>query len=265
MLSTSWTYGTIHATLTGLGWNPGRGIEWNPTATTNLMGQLGTIAFTNTVWSLLQTGQMPDALGYLIPFANARGIARVLLPGEEKEYHDWAKVVAETYGMYNDVSDKQGVRAGAEAGVVQALRGTLKYGVGKLAPIYQAAIGVLSETDQIGQYLIFKKGGLEAWAEKVMLPIFALNWDKGEKLGLDPVSNLMGVREAPKSSAIFNLWSAEWQAFLGKQTKLHDYWSKQSLQRENKEEGIVKPPKEYKGRTPRGNSSGFSPSNPWGR
>ncbi len=258
MLSTSWTYGTIHATLTGLGWNPGRGIEWNPTATTNLMGQLATIAFTNAAWGVIAAGKMPDStLDYLIPFANARGLARVLLPGEEKEYHDWAKVTAETYGMYQD--------KGALAAGKQFLQGSAGYAVGKLAPIWQAAIDLMSETNRIGERLAFKKDGMLGWAEKVLLPIFALNWDKGEKLGLDPVSNLMGVREAPKTSAIFDPSSPEWRTFLAKQTKLHDMWSKQALSRENKEEGIEKPPKEYKGRAPRGSGSGFSPSNPWGR
>jgi hypothetical protein len=257
MLSTSWTYGTIHATLTGLGWNPGRGLEWNPVATTNLMGQLGTIAFANAAWTVLATGKLPDStLDYLIPFANARGLVRILLPGEEKEYHDWAKVVAETYSMYQDV--------GPGAAAKQFLQGTAGYGVGKLAPIWQAAIDLMTETNRIGERLAFKAGGMGAWLEKVFLPIFALNWDKGEKIGLDPVSNLMGVRQAPGSSAIFNPWSAEWQTFLDKQRKLHDRWSKEAIGRENRENGIVKPPREYQGRQPRG-GKGFSPSNEWGR
>ncbi len=265
MLSTTWTYGTIHATLTGLGWNPGRGVEWNPHATTNLMGQLGTIALTNAAWSYLVAGKPPDStLDYLIPFANARGMARLLLPGEEKEYHDWAKVVAETYASWKD--------DGAFAAGKTFAHGAAQYGVGKLAPDYHWAIDLMSETNRIGERVELKSGRHawfgggpgEEWVEKSLMPIIANNWSKGEKIGLDPVSNATGVREAPKSSAIFAPWSPEWRSYLASQTKLHNRWSKEAIGRENREEGTTpeKAPREYKGRTPRGGGSGnFAP---WG-
>ncbi len=226
MLSTGWAYGTIHATLQGMGFNPSRGglnplahFEWNPVATTNLAANLGMIAFTNAAWGLLVDGKLPDnKLDYMIPFANARGIARVLIPGEEKEYYDWMKIAAETFSTYED--------KGFGAGALQALRSTTSYAAGKLAPPYQAAkdwmAGEYYNTAGKMTKIIPTPAGVRDWLTSEFLPIFANSWDKNAAAGLNAVENLVGMREAPK-------WFENWDAWRQGQEKLHNRWTKEEL------------------------------------
>lgn len=223
MLSTSWTYGTLHSLATGMGWNPGRGAEWNPVATADLMGHLATIAATNALWIYAVDGKLPDnKLDLMIPFANARGITRVLLPGQEKEFYDLAKIGAETYSAYLD--------GGVFAGVHSFIMSTFNYGFGKLAPYIQAAYDLANRAGEnaIGDKIGYQPGGFMRWVGDEFLPIFLQNWDKAKAAGISPVQNLFGIREAPK-------WMVDFEAFRDMEAKLHGRWSKAEIQRDGKQ------------------------------
>lgn len=224
MLSTGWTYGTIHATLAGLGYNMGRGFEWNPVATTNLAMQFAMLAMTNAAWSYLIDGKLPNStLDYMIPFANARGIARVLLPGEEKEYYDWMKIIAQTISVGND--------KGLGAALQQLSQGIGEYAKSKLAPIWQAAHDWLTGQDAIGHRIAYTPGGVAGWLKNEFLPIFATNAEQAAKSGINPVENLFGIRGAPT-------WLSNWTTWRQGQQSLHDRWTKEELSRARRENGF---------------------------
>jgi hypothetical protein len=234
MLSTSWTYGTVHSLLTGLGWNPGRGVEWNPVATADLMGHLATIAWTNAAWSYAIDGKLPDSyLDYLIPFANARGLRRVLLPGQEKEFYDWMGIVKKSVSVGMD----QGVAAGLRTFSGQFAH----YAFGKVAPIYQAAAEWVIGEDGIGHRLDYAPGGPIAFLKNAFMPIFIAGWDKAKADGLNVVENMIGIRGAPK-------WFEDWEAFRKQEQGLHAKWTKEELQRAGKEaiQQGNEPPEGYK-------------------
>lgn len=236
MLSTGWTYGTIHATLAGLGYNMGRGFEWNPVATTNLAMQFAMLAMTNAAWSYLIDGKMPNStLDYMIPFANARGITRILLPGEEKEYYDWMKIVANTISVEKD--------KGLGSALQQASQGVADYAKGKLAPIWQAAHDWLTGEDAVGHKIAYTPGGVAGWLEKEFLPIFASNWEQAKTAGINPVENLFGIRAAPT-------WLSNWDTWRQGQQRLHDMWTKQELNRARRESGAFSPFASRGSRTP---------------
>jgi hypothetical protein len=221
MLSTSWTYGTVHSLLTGLRWNPGRGMEWNPVATADLVGHLATIAFTNAAWSYGIDGKLPDSYyDYLIPFANARGVKRILLPGQEKEFYDWLGVIRKSVSVGMD----QGVASGLRAFSGEAAH----YAFGKVAPIYQAAAQWLTGKDGIGHELDYQPGGPIAFLKNTFLPIFISNWDKGKADGLNAVENLFGLRGAPK-------WFEDWDGFREQEMKRHAKLTTAELQRAGRE------------------------------
>lgn len=225
MLSTGWTYGTVEATLRGLGYRPMRGFEWDPVATTNLASQFAMIALTNAAWSYAVDGKLPSStLDYMIPFANARGIARILLPGEEKEYYDWMKILAESYSVGKD--------KGLAAGFQQFFQSGKDYARGKLAPVWQAGHDWFTGEDAIGHKIAYTPGGIAGWLENEFLPIFATNWKSSERIGLSYTQNLFGLRQAPK-------WLENWNTWREGQQRLHDYWSRQELQRANKENGAT--------------------------
>lgn len=225
MLSTGWTYGTVDATLRGLGYRMGRGFEWDPVATTNLAAQFAMIALTNAAWSLAVDGKLPNStLDYMIPFANARGIARILLPGEEKEWYDWAKVIAESISVGKD--------KGLGAAFQQFFQGTGQYAKGKLAPIWQAAWTWLSGEDAIGHKIAYTPGGIQKFLEDQFLPIFATNWKSSERIGLSYTQNLFGLREAPK-------WLANWDAWRAGQQRIHNKWTADELRRAAKEDAVT--------------------------
>jgi hypothetical protein len=221
MLSTTWTYGTVDATLRAFGYAPGRGLVWDHVATTNLMGQLATVAFTNAAWTLLATGALPTStLDYMIPFANARGLARLILPGEEKEYYDWWKIVASTYAVYQD--------KGMGAAFQQLAQSGTEYAKGKLAPVWQAALAIVTGSDAIGHKIAYTPGGMAKFLTDQFMPIFFQSWDKSKALGLNPVESMFGLREAPKAMTDFS-------GFLDQQTKLHTRWTTEELARARKE------------------------------
>lgn len=240
MLSTGWTYGTVHATIQGIA--PLLRLSWDRVATTNLMAQLATIAFTNGVWSMLVDPEhrLPrNTLDYLLPFANMANTVRMLVPGEEKEYWDWWKIAAGTYGVFQ----KKGWWAGAQ----KLSEDVGQYAKGKLAPIWQAAWAWMSGEDQIGRKIRDVPGGVPAWLEQQFLPIFAANWPAMQKTvgnafaavglprpaferrsaDLGPALNTFGFREAPKYGSQIGPW-------LQSQGKLEDRWTKEELQRARK-------------------------------
>ncbi len=238
MLSTGWTYGTIHATMEGL--RLGRGFAWNPVATTNLMGQVATIAFTNAAWSVLVDGKLPSStLDYLIPFATSRGLARILLPGEEKEYYDWMKIVADTYAEYR----VHGVLSASS----QFAHSTFTYAAGKLAPMWQAAKTFVTGEDAIGHKIADQPGGILKFLEQSFAPIFFENWDKSKAIGLNAAENMFGLREAPKQLSDF--WG-----YIATQEGLHNRWTKEELSRAGKEATALGqvPPEGYKQPAARG-------------
>ncbi|HEV2098448.1 MAG TPA: hypothetical protein VGR45_05925, partial [Stellaceae bacterium] len=216
LLSTAWKYGTIETTLNGLGYRLGRGVNWDPYATTSLMAQIATVAFTNAAWNLLATGQMPQSyLDYLIPFANARGLARVMIPGEEKEYYDWLKIYREAMSAW----DKNGPVAGAQ----QLFASTGKYAENALASIWRAGIdwfnGEYWSQDGHKRQIGVAPSTFADWFTSEFAPIMTTNWSQQAAKGLDAWQNFMGWRAAPK-------WlsdPAAWQAQQEKQGSLRRY------------------------------------------
>jgi hypothetical protein len=154
----------------------------------------------------------------MIPFANARGIARIILPGEEKEYYDWMKIATETFSTYTD--------KGLGAGALQFLRSSGNYAMGKLAPPYQAIKDWMAGTyfNATGKIvkIIPTPSGIKDWLMQEFGPIFINSWDKNAKIGLNWLENATGLREAPK-------WFENWDAWRVDQQKLHNSWTKQEL------------------------------------
>ncbi len=185
------------------------------------MPQIATIAITNAAWTYLIDGKLPNnTLDYLVPFANARGIARVLIPGQEKEYYDWQKIAMETFAAYND--------RGAGAGFQQLGQSVFKYGEGKIAPAWQAVSHFFTGEDAIGHKIAWTPKGLSGWLADEFLPIFVNSSAKAQAAGLNALENLLGIREAPS-------YLADAQKFYESRTKLHTRYEKDELQRAGRE------------------------------
>lgn len=225
LLSTSWKYGTIETTLNGLGYRMGRGFNWDPAATTSLMAQIATVAFTNAAWNFFATGQLPqNTLDYMIPFANARGLARVLIPGEEKEYYDWLKIYRESMSAWDD--------EGPLAGIQQAFSSTAQYGENALANIWRAAIdwfnGEYWDSSGHKQHIGTGAGTFLNWFESEFAPIMTENWDRNAQKGISPWQNFMGWRVAPK-------WLSDQADWRAQQEKYHAKFTRQSIMRTRSE------------------------------
>ena len=216
-ISTSWTYGSYRGFLAGMGYNlEGHSFEWNPVATSSLIGTLSTVAAANGLMTYMNTGKAPDSWRDWVNFKTGgigSGLARGgpergMIPSELKELFDIGTIIAKSFQEPTHA-------AGA----------TVDYAMGKLNPMWQGVRALVTGQDGIGHNIAEMPGGWRRFAEDQLKPIFLNQLDQRTKTtGLTKLENVIGMREAPK-------WAEAWDSYQGWQQKNEAKLSKQEIAR----------------------------------
>jgi hypothetical protein len=220
-ISTSWVYGSYRGFLAAVGWNlEARAFEWNPVATSSLIGTLSTFAIANGLMTYLHTGTAPDSWRDWLNFRTGgigTGLAkggpeRAMIPSELKELFDIGTIIAKSWQEPTHA-------AGA----------TTDYVMGKLNPFWQGIRGAVTGQDGIGHNIAEMPGGWKRFALDQLSPI-ALSQvaTRSKTTGLSSLENVAGFREAPK-------WAEAWDSYQGWQKFNEAKITKAELSRARKE------------------------------
>lgn len=192
-ISTSWAYGTYRGLLSALGYNvERRAAEFNPIATTSLIGTAMAYTYANAIVQYLHTGQTPidtstpysDFLNYRTGEMTKTGREpeRGMIPSELKELYDLAKVAMKSMGQPSDF-----------------FHAMLEYSSAKANPFMQVLFALGSGKDGLGHDIANMPGGWDRFFKENFMPIFAQQLDDRRKgTGVSKVENVLGEREAAK-------------------------------------------------------------------
>lgn len=190
MISPSWAYGTYRGLAAAVGVNIEKmGFEFNPVATTSLIGTVVAYGYANAVAQYLLTGKTPFGSDTPIKdFLNARTGAvsktgapeRMMLPSELKEVYDLAKVIEYAAGQPFAIGE-----------------GLMDYAFGKANPAFQALRTFFTGKDAIGHDVANQPGGVMKYLRDNFEPIFmSAMEDKRKGTGIPDAALFAGVREA---------------------------------------------------------------------
>lgn len=207
LLSTGWTYGTIHHVAASFGWRLGRGAEWNPVALQNNIGLFITLAGLSSLYEYAHTGRVTADPRKLIGMFPAGGTSWLhtpsygMLPGEQKEFYDWAGIVTKSWSTYeND---------GLIAGFLDTFKHTGEYAEGKLAPDLQLLGSIITGNDNFGRPIRSLPGGWPRYMEQEIMPIFLNQLDQHRpESGLSRTEEFTGVREPAEWAEAHAAWAA---------------------------------------------------------
>ena len=213
MISTSWVYGTVRQTAAAFGWRfrPASGgitFEVNPFAMLNLAATLTVAAGTGSIYQWLHTGTLPGQgprdLSGIPPwlhdlvaprtggYTKHGAPARAILPGEQKEYYDWMKVLENTAAVY------AAPHGGIGPASMAATSGALGYAEGKLRSSIRVAITLATGKDPIGHEVAYTPSGISHVLMSAFLPLMISNWENYRpKSGITELETLFGARELP--------------------------------------------------------------------
>lgn len=226
-ISTSWAYGTWRWLAAGSGYNIERGVEWNPEATSSLIGAVAVYAGANALMTFINTHERPKDVWDLVNFRTGgttkTGAAqRGLLPTEFKELFDMGKIVANA--MVDPMSIPKGLG---------------NYVAGKENPVFQIFTALLTGEDAVGHKISQTPRGWTGYFEDQVKPIIFNNISGDPPgTGLNKFERTF-IREAPA-------WVEDPQAYHDQQIKLTDRWTKEELARARREAiaaGQEPPPK----------------------
>lgn len=219
MISPGWVYGTYRGLASALGVDlERRAFQFNPVATSSLIGTLAVFGMGNAVMTALHTGEMPKSFqdlmmyrtGQKIKFGLGAGVndERGMIPSELKEYFDIGKIFASSL-------QTPGKAPGAAA----------DYALGKLAPVWQGLRMAMTGQDGLGHNINEMPGGWARFAAETFRPIF-MSAEEGAKKGsgFSAAERIAGFREAPK-------WAEAWTANQNWMAKNEDRIRKQEIAR----------------------------------
>lgn len=190
MISPSWAYGTYRGLAAAVGVNIEKGaFEFNPVATSSLVGTVVAYGYANALAQYLLTGKTPFDTGTAVKdFLNARtGNAsktgapeRMMLPSELKEIYDLAKVIEYAAGQPFAIGE-----------------GLMDYAFGKANPAFQALRTFFTGKDAIGHDVANQPGGIMKYLRDNFEPIFmSAMEDKRKGTGIPDAALFSGIREA---------------------------------------------------------------------
>jgi hypothetical protein len=242
MISSGWVYGTVRQTLAALGIRLRSGgggftAEFNPTAMLNLASMVAISAGVNALYQFVKTGSMPGSKADFLtplPVSIAKDLiaprtggttkggapARALLPGEEKEFYDWGKIVATTYARANSR------HGGWGPGVATALSGSADYAEAKLVGPLRIIQTLATGVDPVGRNVAYTPDGLARWLLGAVMPIAINNWEGVRpKSHISAFESLAGAREMPD-------WISDPLRFNSIQNYLTTKWWREEMRRE---------------------------------
>jgi hypothetical protein len=215
-ISTSWAYGTWRWLAASVGYNVERGREWNPEATSSLLGAMVVYAGANAIMTTINTGQPPKDAWDLLNFRTG-GVTKTgapqrgLLPTEFKELYDMGHIVANAFVDPTSIP-----------------KGLMNYVAGKENPVVQAFFALVTGEDAVGHKIANTPGGWSGYFLNQVKPIIFNNVAyEPPGTGLNRVERTF-IREAPG-------WLEDPQAYHAAQVKLSDRWTKEELTRAGRE------------------------------
>lgn len=192
MISPGWVYGNARMLTNAIGMNMEKGkfipfTQFNPTATTGIIGLTMAFALENSLYTLAMTGEMPKDAGDVF-IGGATGAVingvkeRILMPSQVKEWFDFGKIAAAT--KFEPMSFPRYMG---------------DYLAGKMPGLWQIARGIVKGKDAIGHDIGATSGGWTGFLLKNLAPIFAQQGaQRKQGTGIPEWQTFLGWRQTPK-------------------------------------------------------------------
>lgn len=191
-ISTSWAYGTYRGLAAAVGRNiETHSWEWNPAATTSLIGTAAVYTYANAIAQYLHTGQTPfetdtpfkDFINYRTGGTIKTGAPeRGMVPSELKELYDLAKVAMQSVGQPSAFGHAM-----------------VEYALAKANPFMQVLMAFATGKDGLGHDIATMPGGWARFFEENQMPIFLQQIaDRKKGTQLTVAENIAGERPAAK-------------------------------------------------------------------
>lgn len=228
-ISASWAYGSYRGFAAALGLNIDKmAMEWNPVATSSLIGTAVAYGYGNMLMQYFHTGQFPwqtdtpfkDLMNYRTGARTAGGAPeRGMIPSELKEVYDLAKVAMYAIGQPS-----------------AAFQGLTSYALAKTNPWWQGIHALMTGEDAIGHKIANTPGGWSHYLKENFTPIFWEQWEQRRKgTGISQAETIAGFHEAAK-------YIEDPAAYLKGMEGVRAKWTKDELRRAQRENAALENP-----------------------